>query len=222
MIKITEYNQEKQELEFITDMPINLANAIRRSVLEIPIMAIEEVEIFKNDSALYDEIIAHRLGLIPIKTNKTSKEIQFKLVEKGPKTVYSTDLSPKTGTKYKLPIVILGEKQEIEMIATAKLGKGISHIKFSPGLIYYRHNIDPQILDFIDVDRRGLVKYNEEEIKNKNLSEELIQKIKKLKEIKELIFNIESWGQLEVRDVFIKSIEILNQNLKELGNKLIK
>ena len=58
----------------MTDMPVSLANAIRRSVLEIPIMAIDNVEISKNDSALYDEIIAHRLGLIPIKTSKTIKQ----------------------------------------------------------------------------------------------------------------------------------------------------
>jgi len=222
MIKITEYDQEKQEIAFITDMSINLANAIRRSILEIPIIAIEEIEIFKNDSALYDEILAHRLGLIPIKTNKTSKEIKFKLVAKGPKTVYSTDLNPKTGTKYKLPIVILGEKQEIEMIATAKLGQGIAHIKYSPGLIYYRHNVDPQILDFVDIDREGLVSYDKEELNSKNLSEELIKKIEKLKRVQELLFNIESWGQLETKEVFIKSIEILNKNLKELQDKLTK
>ena len=69
MIKTINYNKEKKKFSFTTDMQIDLANAIRRSVLEIPVMAIDEVEIIKNDSALYDEILAHRIGMIPIASN---------------------------------------------------------------------------------------------------------------------------------------------------------
>ena len=38
----------------------SLANAVRRSLSEVPTLAIDEVEIFSNDSALYDEMLAHR------------------------------------------------------------------------------------------------------------------------------------------------------------------
>src|SRR3989338_9050267 len=60
--------------KLIVRMPANesLANAIRRSVAEVPTLAINEVEIFKNDSAIYDEMLAHRLGLIPLKTPKNA------------------------------------------------------------------------------------------------------------------------------------------------------
>ena len=51
MIKLKNYDKKQGKISFITDMSISLANAIRRSVLEIPIMAIDEVEIIKNDSA---------------------------------------------------------------------------------------------------------------------------------------------------------------------------
>lgn len=220
MIKLKNYDKKQGKLSFITDLPISLANAIRRSVLEIPVMAIDEVEIIKNDSALYDEILAHRLGLIPIKTGIV-KETKFKLKETGPKIVYSTDLKPNVGTVYNLPLIILDEEQEVELVANAKLGKGIEHIKYSPGLVYYKHNLDPEVLDFVEIDESGKVFYNEEELKGNSLSEEVVDKIKKIKEVNELVFNIESWGQIEVKEIFSKAIDVLDKNLQEL-NKTIK
>jgi len=172
MITIQEQTKDKLKLSLITDMSTTLANAIRRSALEIPIMAVDEIDIVKNDSALYDEMVAHRIGLIPIKTDKTTKETKFKLKETGPKTVYSTDMKPSIGTDYKIPIVILDKEQELEMVADARLGKGIEHIKYSPGLIYFKHNLDTDVLDFVHVDELGKIDYDEEEMDIKNLSED--------------------------------------------------
>lgn len=213
MIKLEKYDKENQKLSFITDMDVSLANAIRRSVLEIPIMAVDEVEIIKNDSALYDEIIAHRIGLVPIKTEKGIKETKFKIVEKGPKTVYSTDIKPDVGTGYKIPLVILENGQELEINCNAKLGKGIEHIKYSPGLVWFKHNVEE--LDFVYIDENGKVSYDEEEILKKT-DEEKRNKINKLKEIKELVFNIESWGQISPKEIFLRAIEALKENLEEL------
>lgn len=222
MIKIQETGKDKLKLNFITDMPTSLANAIRRSALEIPVMAVDEVEIVKNDSALYDEVVAHRIGLIPIKTEKGVKETKFKLVERGPKIVYSTDIKPSVGLDYKIPIVILDNEQEIETVAEARHGKGIDHIKYSPGLVYFRHNIDPEILDFVYVDENGKVSFDEEEMDLKKLTEDKKSKIKKIKEVNELVFNIESWGQITVRDIFLKAIEALDENLEELNKAVSK
>ncbi|VVB78706.1 DNA-directed RNA polymerase subunit D [uncultured archaeon] len=221
MIKIIKNEEKEGKLSFITDMSTTLANAIRRSALEIPIMAVDELEITKNDSALYDEIISHRIGLIPIKTDKTSKEVKFKLKVVGPCTVYSTDIKPSVETDYKIPIVILDEEQELELVAEARLGKGIEHIKYSPGLVYFRHNIDPEVMDFVTVDSEGKVGFNEEELKDKKISEELLGKIKKIKTSEELEFNIESWGQIKAKEIFLKAIEALDENLEAL-NKEIK
>jgi len=202
MIKIK--NQEgKQKISFITDMPISLANAIRRSVLEIPILAIDEVEIMKNDSALFDEVLAHRIGLVPIKSDL--KEQKFKLKKQGPGIVYSGDLKPSIETIDNLPIVILEEGQEIEINAYAKLGKGIEHIKYSPGLAYYKHNLDEKDLDFASIE-------------NGNINSEKDIKEKKCEEI---IFNIESWGQIDCKKIFLEAINVLDKNLSEL-NKSIK
>ena len=225
MIKIQNYDKEKQKIELISDMSISMANAIRRSVLEIPTMAIDEVEIAQNDSALFDEILAHRIGLIPIKTNKVSgKELKFKLQKSGPGTVYSTDFSPSTGVDYKLPLVILDDEQGLELVATAKLGKGVEHIKYSPGLIYYKHHLngkEEKMLDYVTIDENGKVIFDEEELKSAGVTDDQIKEIKKLDKIEEIKMVIESWGQMDVKEVFEKSIEVLEENLEEL-NKAVK
>jgi len=221
MIKIKNSNEKEQKISLITDMSTSLANAIRRSALEIPIMAIDEVEIIKNDSALYDEIIAHRLGLVPIKLEKGMKEIKFKLKESGPKTVYSDELSPSIDTGYKLPIVLLDKEQELEVVCEARIGKGVDHIKYSPGLIYFKHSLDEDLIDLITIDADGKVSFNEEDLKTKKIPEEQLNRIKKLKTIEELEFNIESWGQIKAKDIFLRAIEALDENLEEL-NKEIK
>ena len=49
-----------------------LANALRRILLaEVPSLAIEKVVIFQNTSIVQDEVLAHRLGLIPIRADPT-------------------------------------------------------------------------------------------------------------------------------------------------------
>lgn len=216
MIKIKNYDKEGQKISFTTDMNFSLANAIRRSVLMIPVMAIDEVEIIKNDSALYDEVLAHRIGLIPIKTEKASKETKFKLKESGPKMVYSTDIKPSVETDFKIPLVLLEKDQEVEIVCNARLGKGSEHIKYSPGMLYYRHDIDEDVLDFVYVDEDWKVSYDEGELKEKGVSEEKIAKIKSIKEAKELEMNIESWGQMKVKDIFLKSVDALKDSLNEL------
>jgi len=96
MIKIK--NKQENKLELATDIPVSLMNAIRRSVNYIPTLAVETLEISKNDSALYDEIIAHRMGLVPLKNEglRLPEEcdckgkgcgkctVKFKLKAKGP------------------------------------------------------------------------------------------------------------------------------------------
>lgn len=48
----------------------SIANAFRRILIaEVPTMAIETVYVFNNTSVIQDEVLAHRLGLIPIKAD---------------------------------------------------------------------------------------------------------------------------------------------------------
>ena len=136
------------------------ANALRREVLEnVPTMAIHDVEIRKNGSALYEEVLAHRLGLIPLTTDLKSYEmppedleegvtsakyhLKLTLKAKGPGVVYAEQLQsadPKViPAQPKMPIVELLKGQEVELEATAQLGTGNEHMKFAPGYAFYGH-----------------------------------------------------------------------------------
>ena len=65
-IKVLDLQKYSIKFElFNTDLAI--ANALRRIMIsEVPTMAIDLVEVRDNTSALHDEFIAHRLGLVPL------------------------------------------------------------------------------------------------------------------------------------------------------------
>lgn len=57
----------------LTDTDVSMANALRRVMIaEVPTLAIEFVIFEENSTALKDEIIAHRLGLIPLRSEERS------------------------------------------------------------------------------------------------------------------------------------------------------
>lgn len=136
------------------------ANALRRTIVEdVPTMAIEDVEVVKNSSALYDEMIAHRLGLVPLKTDLkgyTPRDectcnaagcakctVQLTLKAKGPCIVLASEFKSKD-PKIKpvfgdMPIVELLKGQELELECTAQLGRGKEHSKWSPALAWYEY-----------------------------------------------------------------------------------
>lgn len=68
-VKIVIVKRDDLEIEFdIIGITPALANAYRRIMIsEVPTMAIEKVYIYNNTSIIQDEILAHRLGLIPFK-----------------------------------------------------------------------------------------------------------------------------------------------------------
>jgi len=255
MIKIISQDKEKQKISFTADMSETMANAIRRSVLEIPTLAIEEVEFFKNDSALYDEFLAHRMGLIPLVTEKTLVEkdkctckgkgcskcsVEFSLKMKGPSTVYSGNLKGKGKVVHdKFPIVILAKDQELELVARANLGRGSMHSKFSPGLVFYRHVAKIEVNKECDDCKECLEacpqkilsiekgKLNVSDIYKCDLCEACVEECKKhgkdaikVGKDENLIFFIESWGQLPVRDIFVKAVSCLNEDLKSLSKQI--
>ncbi len=158
-VKFLEKNKEK--IRFIVDgITPALAGELRRIMIsEIPAMAIEWVDFVKNDSVLWDEIIANRLGLIPIVYDTkfynfkkdckcdgkgcTHCQVGLKLKKKGPCMVYADDMVPsdeKVKPVFeKILIVELTEGQELEFEAFAELGLGKEHAKWQAAVVGYRN-----------------------------------------------------------------------------------
>ena len=141
----------------IKDADVPLMNALRRIALaEVPSMAIDEVVMIDNSSILQDEIIAHRLGLTPLKTELDSYNLPEECscqsefgcnlcrvtlaldaeANEGTRTVYSGELVSENPDivpiSDKIPIIKLAKGQKLKLEAYARLGKGKDHAKWQP------------------------------------------------------------------------------------------
>lgn len=234
---------EKKENQtvFVAEISETLANSIRRYINQIPVMAVDEVEISRNDSPLYDEAIAHRISLIPLKSEKAAsdKEIKLKLDVSKQGHVYSKELKGGLDVVYPgIPITTLADGQELQLVAFAKAGKGSEHAKFSPGLMFYRH-VSEMTLDkeFADDIKKAFPGTEIKEKGNKILvidngkremldfCEGIADKKKKKVEIEtknELVISLESFGQMTPEEMFKKSIESLQKDLTSIQKSIDK
>ncbi|MEM7826120.1 MAG: DNA-directed RNA polymerase subunit D [Candidatus Aenigmatarchaeota archaeon] len=194
--------KEGMEISFsVKGITPGFANALRRIMIgEIPTMAIEWVDFKKNDSALPDEIIAHRLGLIPLTFDRKAYDlpseckcegkgcsrcqVELILKEKGPKMVYAEDLKssardvkPVFG---KIPIVELFEGEELQFEAIAQLGLGKEHPKWQGAVVGYNYQDD------------------------------------------EFVFNVESVSGLEPEEIVITATKVLEKKMKDFAKAVEK
>jgi len=163
-VKIVEKNDFSARV-IVEDADTAFMNSLRRIMLaEVPSMAIDEVVVIENSSMLHDEILVHRMGLVPLKTDLDS----YNLPEECPckselgcnlcrvsltldveakdstKTVYSGDLISENPNivpvSARVPIVKLAPDQRIRLEAYARLGKGEKHAKWQPvSVCAYKH-----------------------------------------------------------------------------------
>ena len=122
------------------------ANALRRTIMnDVETFAIDTVTFYENTSAMFDEYIAHRIGLVPILTPSEkqlkSDEVLFTLYAIGPKTVYSRELETQDKrikvANGNIPIIKLYNDQKLRIEAKAVLGNGYKHAKFQPGFVTF-------------------------------------------------------------------------------------
>jgi len=144
-LEIINENEQKVSVK-IKGVPIQYANALRRICLNgVPIYAVESIDVLENSSVLADEGIAHRVGLIPLKTDlEASKDgnendkIMLTLdsgVSEETRTILSGDLKSQDNnvipTSDDIPIVTLAPGQSLKFEAYARLGKGIEHARWN-------------------------------------------------------------------------------------------
>ena len=144
-LEIINENEQKISVK-IKGVPVQYANALRRICLNgAPIYAVESVDVLENSSVLADEGLAHRIGLIPLKTDlESSKEgnesdkIMLTLdsgVSDETRTILSGDLKSQDPnvipTSNDIPIVTLAPGQSLKIEAHARLGIGTEHAKWN-------------------------------------------------------------------------------------------
>jgi len=228
-------NKKDNQITFTVGINESLANAVRRYINLIPVLAIDEVEISKNDSPLYDETIAHRLGLIPLRGGKDGTTL--KMATKGEGRVYSKELKGNLEIIYeKMPITFLKKNEELVLTTTTKLGRGVDHSKFSPGLMYYRNVAKVQVdkscpkeiiekcpANVFELENEKVVAKNPDRCDMCNECLEYCEKKKnnslKIEPTDELMITIESFGQIDAKNIFNKSISGLKKDLAELSKK---
>jgi DNA-directed RNA polymerase subunit D len=155
-IEVLEKNDTNLRI-IVKDADVPLMNALRRIALaEVPSMAIDEVVMIENSCILQDEIVAHRLGLTPLKTDLEGYNLpedcecksefgcpQCRVTltldaesKEGTRTVYSGELiSDNPGivpVSDKVPLIKLAKGQKLKLEAYARLGKGQNHAKWQP------------------------------------------------------------------------------------------
>lgn len=201
-MKVKILKKNEMEVSFsVEGISPGFANALRRIMMtEVPTMAIEFVDFKKNDSALPDEILANRLGQIPLKFDKKAYDlpeeckcegkgcsrcqVELVLKEKGPKVVYSGDLKSKAKDVApvfdNIPIVELFEDEELQFEAIAQLGLGRQHIKWQAAVVGYNYEDD------------------------------------------KFVFNVESVCGLTPEEVVLSAAEILEKKMKDFQKSLNK
>ncbi len=155
-VVVVEKSDNRIVIEF-NNIPRQYVNALRRlAISEVPTLAIDDVVILENSSVMHDEAVAHRLGLIPLRTDPgrfvmphecdcgstlgcakcrvllvldAEATDKTKVVTSG--EMVSEDEMVKPVSK-DIPIVVLAPSQKLKFEAYARLGIGKQHAKWQP------------------------------------------------------------------------------------------
>lgn len=159
-IKLLREDEKSVELE-LSGLPLAVMNAIRRfTINEVPTMAVEEILIIENTSSMPNDVLAHRISLIPFISdidNYVAPEectcgsklgcercaVRYVLRAEArdePITVYSGDMIPENPDTVvrpvspKIPIIKLAQGQRIEMELYVRVGRGKKHAKWQAAI----------------------------------------------------------------------------------------
>ena len=167
-VNVLKMDDNYAQVEF-KDVDYSFVNSVRRSLISmVPCLALHEIDFhmgslgsyvdeesgdereYESISAMFNEIVAHRIGMLPIPTDDKTLEafgnsidddskqpdIMYSLHKQGPCTVYSGDLEPVSGDdsliipETNVPILKLAEGQAVLVYAKAKIGNAKMHTKW--------------------------------------------------------------------------------------------
>ena len=177
-------------------VPLQYANALRRICLNgVPVFAIDTVDVIENSSAMMDESIAHRLGMIPLKTelsrfNEPDSRVLLVLDSGNKETseaVTSADLLSQDEvvkpSSNKISIAYLAPGQKIKVEAYARLGRGTEHAKWNSSNVSILTHTDKNNEYELTVETTGALEPKEIVIAGVD------ELAKRLEEFKEILVN---------------------------------
>ncbi|MFH0971968.1 MAG: DNA-directed RNA polymerase subunit D [Candidatus Micrarchaeota archaeon] len=145
-VEIVKNEGQRMQLK-LKEISVAMANALRRSIVsDLEAFAVDEVDFYENNSAMFNEYIANRLAMIPLtceESHADKTEIALSLNAEGPCMVYSRDLKSSDETikvfNENIPIIKLGANQKLRLEAKVAKGSAKRHSKFQCALASYSY-----------------------------------------------------------------------------------
>lgn len=217
----------------LQDTFISYANALRRVLIsEVPTVTIDLVEIEINNTSLPDEVISHRLGLIPLYTKKDllfrdectctdscqecsiSLSLNVSNSSDTPLVVTCKDLKADTDDFFikSTPLICkLGSRQNLKIQCKAFKGIGMTHSKWSPvSVVGYEY--DPGNKS------RSTTYWKERGFDNEDIEDES-NLIDEITEVKMCVEIVEGFGK--PIDTLKKGLEIMKGKFSKLKEELM-
>lgn len=204
-------------------------NSLRRQMMAgTAVLAIENVHFYENNGAMFDEMLSHRLGLVPLKMDskkyKEGDAVKLVLEKDGPATVYSKDIKS-TDPKIEpaglnIPLTKLAEGQSLKIEMEAFVGFGKQHSKWQPAIVSYEElpviagdnkvgkdkSYKADVIDMLlDEKHRDLVVREGQHVEYDPTT---------------FIFSVESHGNLTPRELFAAAVEGLKGKCEEFRKGL--
>ncbi|MFW6448756.1 MAG: DNA-directed RNA polymerase subunit D [Halobacteriota archaeon] len=234
--------EERRAVFVVRGISPAFANGIRRAILaDMPTMAIDTVRVVENTSVMFDEMIALRLGLVPLNTPpdefEVGDEVTLSVDVSGEATVYSGDLvsadSQVVPVDENIPIIDLKEGQRLEVEADAVYQPGSEHVKHQGGVaVGYTHlrrvEVTGDLGEFEEPEPvivRGVIEEDGELIPAEAFDNDLRnrypdQAIDVIEVPGAFVFHVESDGSMPVEDLVVAAASTLGDRARELEEAL--